>query len=488
MTFEELERRFHQLRQQWQKGRIDHETFAAQIRALQLRDAQGRYWTIGVQTGWWYYFDRTRWVLGNPSVAVREGETFPAHSPVPPPPIPSRAPDRAEDGTPVWLWIGCGGVLAVALLAALFGMLALGVGQQLWPATPTAPLAAVATPTGPPQASATPTLPPTQPVATATPPVARLSPSPAPFQPPPSANPSATPTTFGPVVTATPAPPPLSGKIVYSVFDVARETYDVYMLDVKTGTSQRVVAEASQPCLRGDGERLAYRSWKSDSRGLWIANVDGVDPKRISNFFEDGLPTWSPDGGNVIFFSRRESDRRPRLYIVAAAENVPDRTLTIGGGGEYPSYLPDGGLAFRGDINTRIGLYLGEAEGSNAKFFTDDVSDTAPAPSPDGAKIAFMSYERDDNWEVYVINRDGSGLHNLTGNAANDGLPAWSPNGRYIAFLSDRDGQWAIWLMSADGSNPKSLHPLEGSADGRVLGEEAIVSRGWVEERICWSP
>jgi hypothetical protein len=512
MTFAELEQRFQQLRQQWMSGQIDQATFAAQVQALQLQDAQGRYWTIGVQTGQWYYFDGNNWLPGTPPASARAGETIAARSPLPPPPVPARAPVpvSAGGGTPTWLWAGCVGALIVLLLAVLGGVLLLGLGEQLRPiappvaiATPTAPPIVIATPIAPPTAKATPTLVPPQPADTATPPVAQPSPSPIPSQPLPAPSPlpleplpSAPPTPAVILVTATPTPTrpsapasaPLEGKIAYSTFDFSHMTYDIYLLDVKSGTSQQVITEASQPCLRGDGQRLAYRSWKGDTRGLWVANVDGGGRERVSTFFEDGLPTWSPDGSNVIFFSRRESDRRPRLYIVAAKENVPDRTLAIGGGGEYPSYLPDGGLVFRGDINSRIGLYLGEAEGSEAKLFTDDDSDTAPAPSPDGTKIAFMSYKRDGNWETYLVNRDGSGLSNLTNNAANDGLPAWSPDGRYIAFLSDRDGQWAIWVMSADGRNPKLLHLLEGSADGRVGGEQAIISPGWLEERISWSP
>ncbi|MDH4136390.1 MAG: hypothetical protein OEW09_06700, partial [Anaerolineae bacterium] len=64
-----------------------------------------------------------------------------------------------------------------------------------------------------------------------------------------------------------------------------------------------------------------------------------------------------------------------------------------------------------------------------------------------------------------------------TDNNANDGLPAWSPDGRSIALLSDRDGAWAIWVMNADGSNQRKLFNLDGT-----LGPD------WVAEKISWSP
>ncbi|NIV31251.1 MAG: hypothetical protein GWN58_17675, partial [Anaerolineae bacterium] len=64
---------------------------------------------------------------------------------------------------------------------------------------------------------------------------------------------------------------------------------------------------------------------------------------------------------------------------------------------------------------------------------------------------------RDGNWEVYAVNLDGSGLKRLTNNSANDGLPTWSPDGQSIAFVSNRSGAWAIWVMDRSGDNARKL-------------------------------
>ena len=76
--------------------------------------------------------------------------------------------------------------------------------------------------------------------------------------------------------------------------------------------------------------------------------------------------------------------------------------------------------------------------------------------SPDGRRIAFVS-DRDGNDEVYVINVDGSGLRNLTRNPARDGHPAWSSDGRTIGFVSNRGGNRDIYVMNADGSGQRNL-------------------------------
>ena len=95
---------------------------------------------------------------------------------------------------------------------------------------------------------------------------------------------------------------------------------------------------------------------------------------------------------------------------------------------------------------------------------------------------------RSGNWDIYVVNSDGAGLKTLTPDASNEGLPAWSPDGRSIAFLSDRNGTWGLWVMDADGSNQYQLVQLDGSPDGEVQMAQAFISVGWTEEQISWAP
>lgn len=82
--------------------------------------------------------------------------------------------------------------------------------------------------------------------------------------------------------------------------------------------------------------------------------------------------------------------------------------------------------------------------------------DGSPAWSPDGRRIAFYS-QRDGNAEIYVMNADGSGATRLTNTSADEGYPAWSPDGRRISFDSDRDGNFEIYAMDADGANVRRL-------------------------------
>ena len=83
--------------------------------------------------------------------------------------------------------------------------------------------------------------------------------------------------------------------------------------------------------------------------------------------------------------------------------------------------------------------------------------------------IAFTS-TRDGNAEVYTIRSDGSELENLTSDVANDGQPAWSPDGTKLAFVSTRDGNGELYVMNADGTGLKRLTRLAaGERDGAGL-------------------
>jgi LysM repeat protein len=297
------------------------------------------------------------------------------------------------------------------------------------------------------------------------------------------------------VARPTPTPPaevPLSGKIVYPVFAPERTlqgqpgSYDIYMSDPQGTNPQLLVYNASQPALNTGGDLLAYKSWDPTARGLAFMTIGGGRSGVLTKFIEDALPYWDPSSITMVFTSRREGDRVPRLFRVNQANNQESGFGIIA---EYASVFPDGRIVYRGcTVEGACGIFVVGPEGVGGSQITNNSSDTAPAPSPDGSRIAFMSFNRDGagNYEIFVMDSSGSNVVRLTNNAANDGLPTWSPDGTTIAFVSDRDGRWGVWAMNPDGSNQRKLFTMQGSPDG-VIGSELSSSRGWLEERISWS-
>jgi len=295
--------------------------------------------------------------------------------------------------------------------------------------------------------------------------------------------------TATPTLTSTrpPAPPAprtvptasLVGTIAYPAFNGT--SYDLYFGDADGSGTHFFLADASQPQFSFDGARIAYHSWRTEKRGLITLDVGGGNEHIIAGNLEDQLPTWSPDGTTIIFLSRRSGQRASELFHVSSGGGE----VQLFGNGEYPTWGPDGRLAFKGWESTGIGLRLSWPDLTEMQELTSDDTDTAPAFSPNGQQIAFMS-RRDGNWNIYVVNNDGTGLRQLTEDPAQDGLPAWSPDGRVIAFVSNRGGPWAVWAVTPGGGGQRQLFTMEGSPDGFVAGEDIDKSRGWAEERISW--
>ena len=124
---------------------------------------------------------------------------------------------------------------------------------------------------------------------------------------------------------------------------------------------------------------------------------------------------------------------------------------------ENPAEAFTSKILFTSNRDGNYEIYVMNPDGSNQNRLTNNSDDdSAPAWSTDGSKIVFESW-RDGNLEIYVMDSDGSNQTNLTNNSASDNSPSWSPDGSQIVFYSKRDGNHEIYVMDADGSNPTNL-------------------------------
>ena len=197
---------------------------------------------------------------------------------------------------------------------------------------------------------------------------------------------------------------------------------EVYLMASDGGRAIRITAKPPEDRLGAwspDGEWLAFaRGGSAEERGLWLRNPDGVNLVHLTDE-NDSNPVWSPDGKHIVFV--RETDGNADLYLA--------------------SRLKDG--TWQDDVElTRLTQH--------------EEDDLAPAWSPDGDSIAFVTF-RDGNGEIYIMESDGSRQLRLTTNEADDLDPVWSPDGKQMAFVSHLYGPGEIFIMDDDGGNQRRL-------------------------------
>ncbi len=292
----------------------------------------------------------------------------------------------------------------------------------------------------------------------------------------PEALPSGTP---GPETSGTPVAVGSlgTGRILYSSKDVVDGRYHIYAQPVTANVRPvSLVADAMQPALRGDGQRLAFRSTRGDLIGLGSFDPATDLRLRFTTFAEDHLPSWNPQGDRLVFASQREGDRRWRIYVAWADGQDNGSSL---GFGQDPEWHPSQDrIVFRGcdDQGNRCGLWTMASDGTERAPLTLVPGDARPTWSPDGRYVVFMSPERDGNWELYRLEVATGVVVRMTSNPAIDGLPAVSPDGTRVAFLSNRDGSWKIWIK-----------PISGGA-AQPLSEITGVLEDWLIHKLDWVP
>jgi len=149
------------------------------------------------------------------------------------------------------------------------------------------------------------------------------------------------------------------------------------------------------------------------------------------------------------------------FQVIPASGSSPPSPLAL-------TVQGNGWLAAASDRTGNLEIWRMKSDGDEQVNLTNSPGsiDEQPAWSPDGKRIAFTT-SRDGNLEVYVMGADGTGLKNLSNSpGSSDSEPAWSPDGKKIAFTSNRTGDLDVWIMNSDGSGQTNLtHDATSSDD-----------------------
>jgi TolB protein len=267
---------------------------------------------------------------------------------------------------------------------------------------------------------------------------------------------------------------------------------EIYLMNAD-GTNQRRLTENTDgdgfPALSPDGKKIVFDGNRLRVEGeplntsdLFVMNTDGTEQTQLTRGSSAG---WSPDGKSIAFHASASGTGQPIKPDPGAATFDSDIFVAnlddlLEGVGERknltnspeaidddPDWSPNGEqIAFvshaatdnhLNSITAEIYVINADGTGEPARLTNNVEEERAPAWSPDGTRIAFMCRRGGADFEICVMNADGTGQVQLTDNAVGDLTPTWSPDGEQIVFHRPVASRLQLWLMNADGTGQVQL-------------------------------
>ncbi len=446
MDFRQAEQEYHRLKAQYDAGQLSEERMRAALSDLMVQDDQGRWWVLGYETGTWYVHDGQKWIPGEPPATATTAPTRTAAPPAPgqtvQQPLAQPLPPRSQP----WPWIAAAlavvGIVAIVLLTREDGLGARRPTMQVIAETPDR-LATSEAATRQAEEAAT-------------------------------AQAAAAQTATAQAATAEAATRQAADEeqrpLRIAYHNNQSGNHDIWIMNPDGSGQQRLVGSAydeypyawspkTGELLYTQGIRAAAGRTEREAFGLFLDTGESeVITAGLSNV---AGADWSPDGRAVVVASNRRLTDNPEVICGIPVSNAARHDILLVGRGTRTMLVESG--------TTPNGFRMCGTQ--------------SPRWSPDGRYLAFAAMDRKpdgDFWNIYRANTDGGELCELAagGNWQNE-TPAWSPDGRWVVYISTR-------ASSSPSRYGLFVVPGRCNASGQPV---AVVLSSELDVRVpAWSP
>lgn len=242
---------------------------------------------------------------------------------------------------------------------------------------------------------------------------------------------------------------------------------DLYVMDYDGHNTRQLTNHRSitlLPKISPDGKTVVYNSYKAGNPDAFTIDFQGGASRDFS--VRQGLntaPNWSPDGQNVVLTLSRGGD--PDLFLLDRTGKIVRRLTYTPGVDSSASFSPNGQqIVFISDRSGTPELYVMDITGANTQRITYGQYTDSPAWSPKGDLIAYERQRGQGRYDIWVIDPNGRNNRQISEAGVRNEHPSWSPDGRFLAFMSDREGRQKICVMGSDGSSPHCVTDLPGNS------------------------